>query len=180
MTYFGGAPLGLLAGAAFTLLLASACAFDLRVRRIPNRLVATLAGAGVLYVFATLPATTAVLHVLGGGAVGLLIWLPFWCLRVLGAGDVKLAAAVGIWLGGAGAVEASLIGAAVGGLLAVWALARHGGIVAGAARFGAWALASRATGTITPELTPKERRIPYGLAIAAGAIAAGWVPGLIW
>ena len=40
--HFGGAPLGLLAGTAFTLLLASACAFDLRVRRIPNRLVATL------------------------------------------------------------------------------------------------------------------------------------------
>src|SRR5687768_10310922 len=85
MMQFGGAPLGLLAGTAFTLLLASACAFDLRVRRIPNRLVAALAVTGMLYVFATLPAMTAVLHVLGGGAVGLLLWLPFWWLGVLGA-----------------------------------------------------------------------------------------------
>ena len=180
MMHFGGAPLGLLAGTAFTLLLASACAFDLRVRRIPNRLVATLGGAGVLYVFATMPATTAVLHVLGGGAVGLLLWLPFWWLGVLGAGDVKLAAAAGVWLGSAGVVEASLIGAAVGGVLAFWALARQGGIAAGAARFGVWLLTSRTTGTIAPELTPKERRIPYGLAIAAGAAVAAWVPGLIW
>ena len=177
---FGGAPLGLLAGTAFTLLLASACAFDLRVRRIPNRLVAALAVTGVLYVFATLPAMTAVLHVLGGGTVGLLLWLPFWWLGVLGAGDVNNPAPAGVWLGSAGVVEASLIGAAVGGVLAFWALARQGGVAAGAARFGVWILTSRTTGTIAPELTPKERRIPYGLAIAAGAVAAAWVPGLIW
>jgi prepilin peptidase CpaA len=180
MTHFGEAPLGLLAGAAFTLLLASACAFDLRVRRIPNRLVATLAGAGALYGFATMAPLAAVVHALSGGAVGLALWLPFWWMRVLGAGDVKLAAAVGVWLGIAGVVEASLVGAVVGGVLAFWALARHGGVAAGAARFGAWMIASRAAGAIGPELTPRERRIPYGLAIAAGAALAGWIPGLIW
>jgi prepilin peptidase CpaA len=180
MTHFGEAPLGLLAGAAFTLLLASACAFDLRSRRIPNRLVATLAGAGAVYALATLSPSAAASHVFGGGAVGLALWLPFWWMHVLGAGDVKLAGAVGVWLGAAGVVEASLIGAAVGGVLAFWALARHGGVAAGAARFGAWMMASRAAGAIGPELTPKERRIPYGLAIATGAAAAAWVPGLIW
>ena len=178
--HFGGAPLGLLAGTAFTLLLASACACDLRFRRIPNRLVAVLAVAGAVYVFATMPAVSALTHVLGGAAVGLAIWLPFWMLGVLGAGDVKLAAAAGVWLGSAGVLEASLLGAAVGGVLAFWALARQGGVAAGTARFGAWLLASRATGAIAPELTPRERRIPYGLAIAAGAVAAAWVPGLIW
>jgi prepilin peptidase CpaA len=180
MMHFGEAPLGLLAGTAFTLLLASACAFDLRVRRIPNRIVAMLAVAGALYVFATTPVADALGHVLGGAAVGLAIWLPFWLLGVLGAGDVKLAAAAGVWLGSAGVLEASLIGAAVGGVLAFWALARRGGVAAGTARFGAWLLASRAAGAIVPELTPKERRIPYGLAIAAGAAAAAWIPGLIW
>jgi len=180
MMPFGEAPLGLLAGTAFTLLLASACAFDVRFRRIPNRLVVALGVAGVIYAFVTLTPSSAVPHVLGGGAVGLALWLPFWLLRVLGAGDVKLAAAAGLWLGAAGVLEASLMGAAVGGVLAFWALARQGGVAAGTARFGAGLLASRATGAIAPELTPKERRIPYGLAIAAGAVAAAWVPGLIW
>ena len=177
---FGEAPLGLLAGTAFTLLLASACAFDVRFRRIPNRLVAALAVGGALYVFSTMPPSAALPHVLGGGAAGLALWLPFWLLRVLGAGDVKLAAAAGVWLGAVGVVEASLIGAAFGGVLAFWALARNGGVAAGAARFGAWMVASRAAGAIGPELTPRERRIPYGLAIAAGAALAAWVPGLIW
>jgi hypothetical protein len=77
-------------------------------------------------------------------------------------------------------VEASLIGAAVGGVLAFWALARQGGMAAGVARFGAWMIASRAARAIGPELTPQERRIPYGIAIAAGAAVAAWVPGLIW
>lgn len=180
MTHFGEAPLGLLAGAAFTLLLASACAFDVRARRIPNRLAAGLAGVGVVYGFATLAPGAALVHGLSGGAVGLALWLPFWWMRVLGAGDVKLAAAAGVWLGVAGVVEASLIGAVVGGVLAFWALARHGGMAAGVARFGAWMIASRAARAIGPELTPQERRIPYGLAIAAGAVVAAWIPGLIW
>ena len=180
MTHFGETPLGLLAGTAFTLLLASACVSDLRSRRIPNRVVAALAAGGAVYTLATLPPLAAVTHMLGGGALGLALWLPFWGMRVLGAGDVKLAASAGVWLGVVGLLEASLIGAAVGGVLAFWALARQGGVAAGAARFGAWMVASRATGSIVPELTPKERRIPYGLAIAAGALAAAWVPGLIW
>ncbi|HJU67448.1 MAG TPA: A24 family peptidase [Gemmatimonadaceae bacterium] len=180
MMQFGEAPLGLLAGTAFTLMLASACAFDVRFRRIPNRLVAVLAVGGVLYAFSSMPFSAALLQIVGGGAAGLAIWLPFWMLRVLGAGDVKLAAAAGVWLGAGGVVEASLVGAAVGGGIAFWALARNGGIAAGTARFGAWLVASRAAGAIGPELTPRERRIPYGLAIAAGAVVAAWVPGLIW
>ncbi len=180
MTQFGEAPLGLLAGTAFTLLLASACACDLRSRRIPNRLVAILAVVGVFYAFATTPPSIAITHVVSGGAIGLALWLPFWGMRVLGAGDVKLAAAAGVWLGSAGVLEASLLAAAAGGVLAFWALARHGGAAAGVARFGAWLIASRAAGAIGPELTPKERRVPYGLAIAAGALAAAWFPGLIW
>jgi prepilin peptidase CpaA len=180
MTEFAGTPLGLLAGTAFTLLLASACAFDLRVRRIPNRLVAIIGVAGALFAFATMPPWSGVQHVLGGAGVGLALWLPFWLMRVLGAGDVKLAASAGIWLGVSGVIEASLVAAACGGVLALWALSRQGGVAVGVARFGAWMIASRAARKIGPELTPQERRIPYGLAIAAGAAVVAWMPGLIW
>jgi prepilin peptidase CpaA len=174
------APAHLLAGAAFTLLLAGACVSDLRSRRIPNVIVAALILSGIGYAFATMTPLAALQHTIGGSTVGLALWLPFWFMRVLGAGDVKLAAATGAWLGVVGVVEASLLGAAIGGVLAGWALTRHGGLAAGAARFGAWMLASRITGALAEELTPKERRIPYGLAIAAGGAAAAWFPGLIW
>jgi prepilin peptidase CpaA len=176
---FGATPAGGLAGVAYTLLLAGACISDLRTRRIPNLITLALIVGGVGYGFATKAPSAALAHVLGGGAAGLLVWLPFWLGRVLGAGDVKLAAAAGTWLGLPGVVEASLLAAVVGGVLALWALSRHGGLAVGMARFSAWMLASRAAREIAPELTPKERRVPYGLAIAAGSAVAAWIPGLI-
>lgn len=180
MMDFSAGPLGLLAGAAFTLLLAGACVSDVRWRRIPNRVVVALFVGGIVYSILTMPPMAALERALAGSAVGLALWLPFWLARVLGAGDVKLAAASGAWLGVTGIVEASLLGAVVGGALAVWALAGQGGLAAAAERFGAWMIASRTTGTLAPEVTPKERRVPYGVAIAAGAAAAAWIPGLIW
>ena len=177
---FDATPGTLLAGAAFTLLLGSACISDLRSRRIPNAIVVALTLGGIGYSLATMAPLAALAHTLGGTAAGLAVWVPFWLARVLGAGDVKLAAASGAWLGVAGIVEASLLAAVAGGALAVWALSRQGGPAAAAQRFGAWMVASRFTRTLAPEVTPKERRVPYGVAIAAGAAVAAWVPGLIW
>lgn len=170
----------MVAAVAFTLLLAGACVSDVRARRIPNVIVAAVFIGGLGYALAVLAPLAALERVLGGTAVGLALWLPFWVMGVLGAGDVKLAAASGAWLGVAGIVEASLLAAVAGGVLAVWTLVRQGGITAAVNRFAAWLLASRVTNTLAPELTPRERRVPYGLAIAAGAAVAAWVPGLIW
>jgi prepilin peptidase CpaA len=168
------------AGLLFGVLLLAASISDLRSRRIPNRLTALIAVSGAAYAFTATPPPGAILYVLGGGAVGLLLWLPFWIMGKLGAGDVKLAAAAGTWLGAAGAIEAGLFAAAVGGVLAVVALVRGNGVRAAATRFGAWLFASRVTRTLAPELTPPERRIPYGVALAAGAAIAAWFPGLLW
>jgi prepilin peptidase CpaA len=169
-----------LAAVTFTLLLVGACVSDVRTRRIPNVIVAVVFVGGLVYALVAMRPVAAIELVAGGSAVGLALWIPFWLMGVLGAGDVKLAAASGAWLGATGMVEASLMAAAAGGVLAVWALVRHGGLAAGALRFGTWLLASRATASLAPELTPRERRVPYGLAIAAGAVVAAWVPGLIW
>lgn len=180
MSTFGTSGGGILAGVAFTLLLAGACVSDLRLRRIPNRIVAGLLAGGIVYTVATTGLQDGLRHAVGGGVVGLLLWLPFWFGRVLGAGDVKLVAAAGTWLGVGGVIEASLFGAVAGGVLGLWALARHGGWGAGMTRLGAWMLASRVTRGMVPEFTPMERRVPYGVAIGLGAAAAAWVPGLIW
>jgi prepilin peptidase CpaA len=173
-------PIGMLAGLLFTGLLGSACVSDVRTRRIPNSLVLALALSGLAYSLATMSPFGGLGRALAGSAVGLALWLPFWLGKVLGAGDVKLAGAAGAWLGAAGIVEASLLAAVAGGVLAVWALARKGGLRAAARRFSAWIIASHATRTFAPEVTPRERRVPYGVAIAAGAAVAAWCPGLIW
>ena len=170
----------MVAGLLFMGLLGSACVSDVRTRRIPNSLVLTLALSGLAYSLATMPPLQGLERALAGSAVGLALWLPFWLARMLGAGDVKLAAASGAWLGAAGIVEASLLAAVAGGVLALWALARNGGLPGAARRFGAWMIASHATRTFAPEVTPRDRRVPYGVAIAAGAAVAAWFPGLIW
>jgi prepilin peptidase CpaA len=180
VTPFGATPVGTLAGAAFTLLLVIACVSDVRTRRIPNSLVITLAAGGGVYALATMSPLAALWHAGAGAVIGLALWLPFWAAQVLGAGDVKLVGAAGAWLGAVGVVEASLVGAVAGGGLALWSLIRHGGLVAGANRLGVWMLMTRVNRQIAPELTPREQRIPYGLAIAAGAAAAAWNPGLLW
>jgi prepilin peptidase CpaA len=168
------------ANVVLTVLLAAASVSDLRSRRIPNGVVAALALGGIAFALAAMPWRVGLERALGGTAVGLLLWLPFWLAGVLGAGDVKLAGAAGAWLGVAGVVEASLVGAAVGGVLALWTLVRHGGLRMAAVRFGIWLVAARTTRSLVPELTPREHRLPYGLAIAAGAALVAWVPGLIW
>jgi prepilin peptidase CpaA len=170
----------MMASVLLTCLLVAACVSDLRSRRIPNGLVVTIGLVGLAYAVANMPPARGFVFALGGAIVGLAIWLPFWVLRVLGAGDVKLMAAAGTWLGAAGAVEASLIAAVVGGLIALAALARVRSESSAVARFGAWLLMSRATRSIAPELTPVERRIPYGVALAAGVAVVAWFPRLIW
>src|ERR671923_2283609 len=115
-------PTGIVAGAIFALLLVAVCIRDVRFRRIPNQLVAALAIAGTIYALVVLPPPAAVRQVLGGGATALVVWLPFWLARVLGAGDVKLAAASGIWLGAAGGGGGMVVGGRPGGGLGPWVL----------------------------------------------------------
>lgn len=180
MSSLPGAALTPLAGVALTLMLAIASASDLRRRRIPNSLVAAIVVAGLLHALSTMSLLAAIAFAGSGMVVGLALWVPFWAARVLGAGDVKLVGAVGSWLGIGGVIEASLLAALAGGLLALVALARSDGVVAGLSRFGMWMVASRTQRGVAPEFTPPERRLPYGLAIAAGAVTAAWLPGLLW
>ncbi len=90
------APWQMIGGVVFYGLLAVACAFDIRTRRIPNWLVSVLALSGIVVTVATAPRLSVGLAAsLGGLMVGLLIWLPSWLFRLLGAGDVKMFAAAG-------------------------------------------------------------------------------------
>lgn len=103
---------------------AAAAWYDWKERRVPNR----LAMAGILLGLA-LALVSRGLRGLGESLLGLLaggaiLFVPF-ALRWMGAGDVKLLAAIGAILGPKGAVYSILYGAIVGGIISAVVLARR-------------------------------------------------------
>ena len=99
-----------------------ACLWDLWTRRIPNLLTFGAALAAALWFLAT-GGLAAGAWALCGWCVGLLLFLPFYLLGGMGAGDVKLMAAVGAWLGPVLVFWSGVYGAIAGGVLAD--LVRH-------------------------------------------------------
>ena len=64
----------------------------------------------------------------GGWATGVLLFLPFFLLRGMGAGDVKLLAALGAWLGPLQTVWLALFASIAGGVLALVVATVHAAI----------------------------------------------------
>ena len=102
------------------LLLIVAAVSDFRTRRIPNWLV--LSGALYAVIYNTvLPPTPHddILFPLTGLALGLLLFLPLYFVGAMGAGDVKLLAMAGAFLGPGDTFHAALATMIVGGVLAI-------------------------------------------------------------
>jgi|SRR5690242_4224963 prepilin peptidase CpaA len=103
---------------------------DIRSRRIPNILVLTGTIAGLLS-NAVLPQEMGGLGIfdsLAGLALGFLLLLPPYLLRAMGAGDVKLMAMTGAFLGVKGVMGAFMYILLAGGLLAVAMAWRQGNV----------------------------------------------------
>lgn len=164
-----GALLSLLAGAVW---------FDVRTRRIPNALVAAGAIAGLLIALVTSGWAGFQLSLLGG-FLGLALLLPCYALRVMGAGDVKLLASAGTFLGSAHIFGAWLATLLAGGLLALAAaifsrrLRETGNNLRLILYLGATSLAgSRAlSATEVNSTISGGSKLPYSLAIALGTVA---------
>ena len=109
-------------------LLVFAAVGDIQTGRIPNWLVliGTIYAVAFSAFYPVYPRDMGLLFALGGFVVGFALLLPGYLLRVLGAGDVKLMAMVGAFLGTWAAVEAVLASLIAGGLLAL-ALAAYSG-----------------------------------------------------
>lgn len=91
---------------------------DVRFRRIPNALI--LAGAAVGFLLQGWAAGAGgVLAAIYGLLVGLAILLPGYLMGFTGAGDAKLMAAIGTFLGPVGVLQAALISIFVGGVIAL-------------------------------------------------------------
>lgn len=172
--------------AAITLLvvlLLCAVRADLSSRRVPNRLVlaglvlAVLSHAWALGSGSSPLAGPAWWSPLLGLLAGLAVFLPLYLLRAMGAGDVKLMAMVGAFLGTPAVFDATLYTLLAGGLLAlVFMLGRGVALqTLGNVRFLLTDLLLRLRNGQGARLAPLETtaaRLPYALAIGLGTVAA--------
>lgn len=110
--------------ATVLLLLAIAVVCDVKSHRIPNWLVFSGALVGLAYHALSSYGIGAMASV-QGLAVGLAAFMPLYLIRAMGAGDVKLMAMVGAYLGPASAFGAVLTVFIAGGILALAAAIRN-------------------------------------------------------
>lgn len=160
-------------------LLIVAIATDLRSRRIPNVLVALGLGLGLVgrLLMPGAPIGEALLTFVQGSGAGLLALMPLYLMRACGAGDVKLMAMVGGFVGPAVVLDAALWTLVSGGVLSlVFMLGR--GVAAQTIeniRFLLTDLMVRARsggGARLAPLATTAARLPYAVAIAAGTLIA--------
>jgi prepilin peptidase CpaA len=143
---------------------------DIKVRRIPNALTATMAGVGVGLAAAGVSGISLGASI-AGFVIGLALMLPGHVLGATGAGDVKFMAAVGAIVGPALVVTAFLFTAVTGGVLAVAVAIRRkrlGATLAGTGRLIA------APTDVKKEIQSASvsSRFAYGPAIAIGSVLA--------
>ncbi len=116
-------------------------------------------------------------HSLVGTAVGLGLLLPAYAIGGMGAGDVKLLAGVGAWVGATVTFYAFCVSAVVGGVLALGLIAWRGG----------WRRSYATMGVIVNELMTVRQPsqlaalagqrkssmllLPYGIPLAIGCIS---------
>lgn len=158
--------------AGLILIVAVATAFDVRYRRIPNWLVAI--GTVCAFAFHALaPTGDGTLFALLGLLVGFSALLPLYAFGVMGAGDVKLMAMVGSFLGATQAFHAVLATLVAGGILSIVVAVRSRmltQVVLNLQSIVASKLSSVATGISAPEPLPSVGKMPYAVAIAAGTL----------
>ena len=146
---------------------------DVKERRIPNLLTYPAMVAGLLLQSA-LHGWRGMLVGAGGGLLFGGAFLLLYLIRAIGAGDVKLAAALGCIVGPSASLQVLFATALAGGALAVVFMALSGRIVE-TLRNTLWVAAFHAqhglqTHPVVNLDNPGSVRMPYGLAFAAGTL----------
>jgi prepilin peptidase CpaA len=146
---------------------------DVRERRIPNRLTypAMLSG---LVLQAALHGWKGLLLSAAGGLFFGALFLLFYAVRAMGAGDVKLAAGLGCIAGFSAALQLMFATAVAGAALAIIVMVWSGRVVQ-TLRNTLWVVAFHSrhglqTHPVVNLDNPTAVRMPYGLAFAAGTL----------
>jgi prepilin peptidase CpaA len=163
-----------------------AAVIDLRIRRVPNWLTLTAASLGIAlncFLFETAGLWMSV----KGIGLAMLIYFPLYMLRGMGAGDVKLMAAIGAIAGPANWLGILFLTACFGAVAAIVLVVAKGLVRRTVDNM--WLLLvslvnRQAPYTAYPQLdvqTDKGARLPHAAVIACGCIgfliaAAIWAP----
>lgn len=160
--------------AAYGLMLAGACVSDVYRGRIPNAVV--FAGAAFGLAMASIPSGIGAAAALVGLFVGLVVPAIFHRMGVLGAGDVKLLAACGAFVGFPAILNLLLATAVAGGVFSLVVALRSSRLAAVGANLRDGLRAGATTALLlhrmprAGELPMVAARVPYALAIASGAV----------
>jgi prepilin peptidase CpaA len=111
---------------------------------------------------------------LAGALAGGLMLLPGYLLRMVGAGDVKLMAAVGALCGATLAVQVAVVASVVGGVWSLVMMWQSRQLRAGLSNTFSllWTMAGgfRQSGAQNGEVRASLGRMPFGVAITAGTV----------
>ncbi len=149
---------------------------DYAQRRVPNWLNAALIVLGF--------AAQAYFHGFGGmtaGFFGLLVGFGVliipWAMHGMGAGDVKLMAAIGVWFGPWMTLVSFAVGAVLGGIIAVVMIVSSGRLQAACANVGVLMVKMQSRETAFGEFGSAKsfaaggsQLLPYGVPLTIGSL----------
>lgn len=159
---------------ALSAFLFGAVVSDVLSHRLPNHYLLL----GLSLAVALQVSSAGWLGVMNSGAgllAGFAVFLPFYLRQGMAAGDVKLMAVVGAFLGGNAALWASAYSLMAGSILGLIYLLYRGHLGRFVVRY--WAIFALRSHIPAEDDDAARHRFPYALAIAAGAMASlYWKP----
>jgi prepilin peptidase CpaA len=155
-----------------------ACVTDVHTRRIPNLLTFGAAAAGIA-VHSSIDGWGGFQMASVGWLAGTALFLPMFVLGGMGAGDVKLLAALGAWLGPRDAFWMAVYGSMAGGAIAFAVAVRHGYLTVAFRNLGTllhywWLAGPRPLPGVSLEHNTGPR-LAYAIPIFIGTVITVWL-----
>ena len=158
---------------------------DWRYRKVPNWLNLSLILSGLI--------AQVIFHGWSGlwmGLLGMLLGFGLlivpWLMHAMGAGDVKLMAAIGVWLGPLLTLRAFCVGAILAGAIAVamivlgrrlWQAYANLGLIM--TKLNSWKKAFSDFGSVQA-LKSSSQLLPYGVPLSIGTLIVMFSRGASW